>query len=310
MSSLPSFPHFTRLDIRHKDTMREIVKEFPTYSDFNFVSLFTWDNDGAISIADLFGNLVVKFSDYTTDEVFLSFLGINRISETIDTLLSYSAEHGIETKLRLIGQSVIDMIPNSDRGKYIVEEDRDNHDYILSASLLSDINKAHSQKRTKYRHFEREHGANAEYRVLDLSSDATLTKIEELLLEWQKVRLKSDNDVSREFSAIRRALKHAEELNMSGYGTYVDKQLVAFTLFEIVHRETVMLHFGKSNTKYTGLNEFHHNGLASYLVSMGIDFMNNEQDLGIEGLRHAKTASQPIDFLKKYTISSSTETSK
>ncbi|HSX52977.1 MAG TPA: phosphatidylglycerol lysyltransferase domain-containing protein [Patescibacteria group bacterium] len=303
MSSLPIFPNFEPLDLRHKDVLRKVAEEFPTYSDFNFVSMFTWDNEGTISVADLYGNLVVQFSDYGTGDIFLSFLGVNKISDTIDTLLKYCTENGIEKKLRLIGQSVIDSLTESESKKYEIEDDRDNHDYILSASLMSDIANAAPQKRTKYRHFTREHGHKAVSRLLDLGSNSAIQEIDNLLLEWQKIRSKNDNEVVREFSAIRRALVHADALNMVGYGTYVDNQLVAFTLFEIVHNKTAMLHFGKINTSFTGANEAHHNRLANYLVSLGIEFMNNEQDLGVEGLRHAKMASQPVDFLKKYTIS-------
>ena len=283
--------------------MRKIAQQFPTYSDFNFVSMFTWNNDDAISITDLNGNLVVRFSDYESGDIFLSFLGSTKLSDTIQKLLNYCVDKGLEPKLRLIGSSVIDKLTESERRKFLVQEDRDNHDYILSASFLSDISKSHSQKRTKYRHFEREHGNRAKFHILDLGLSSTQNEIQELLIEWQQIRLKNDDEVLREFSAIRRSLKHAVELNMLGYGTYVDNKLVAFTLFEIVHDKTAMLHFGKSNTTYIGSNETHHNQMASYLVSIGIEFMNNEQDLGVEGLRHSKLASQPVGFLKKYTIS-------
>jgi hypothetical protein len=303
MSSLPTFPNFELLNLTHRELLRKIAQEFPTYSDFNFVSMFTWNNDGNISVADFNGNLVVRFSDYENGEIFLSFLGINKLANTIETLLEYCVKNNMEPRLRLIGQSIIDNLPKSVARRYQIQADRDNHDYILSTELLADLNKAHQRKRSKLRHFEREYGSKAQYRELDLTINSTILEIDNLLLDWQKIRLKKDSDVRREFTAIKRSLTHASELNMLGYGTYVDKKLVAFTLLEIVHNKTAMLHFGKSNTTLTGSSEAHHNQMASYLVSKGIEFMNNEQDLGIEGLRHAKMSSQPVKFLKKYTVS-------
>ncbi len=283
--------------------MRKIAEEFPTYSDFNFVSLFTWNNDGSISITYLNGNLIVKFSDYTNGEVFLSFLGVNRILNTINLLLNYCTENNIEPKLRLIGQSVVDALSGEDRDKYRIEEDRDNHDYILSAANMADLTKIDPRKRTKYNHFLRKHGNHAVCRELNLNSESTHIEIKQLLVDWQRTRGRSDIETEREFAAINRCLMNSKELNIHGYGTYVRDKLTAFTLFELVHNKTAMLHFGKSNINIKGSNEHLQHNLAKYLQILDVELMNNEQDLGIEGLRNSKKASLPVYFLKKYTIS-------
>lgn len=303
MTNLPTFPNFTHLEITHKETLRSIAASYPTYSDFNFVSLFTWDHDDSIYVSNLNNNLVIQFKDYTSEDVFLSFLGINKLALTIEVLLDYSKKNGIKTHLSLIGQSIIDELTDYEKRKYVIEEDRDNHDYILSTILLSDIERNHPQKRTKYRKFEREFGNMARFNKLDLSSQKVISDIEELLISWKKIRLKDDIDVYREYTAIHRALLNVDILDLLGFGTYVDDELIVFTLYEIVHNNTAMLHFGKSNTKYVGSSETHHIKMANFMFSEGVTYMNNEQDLGIKGLRHSKMASQPTHFLKKYKIS-------
>lgn len=302
MDTLPAFPEFVKLSIDHKQILRNIVEAFPPYSDFNFVSLFTWDTDGDIALSSLNDNLVIRFSGYTDDDNFLSLLGNNKILETIDVLLEECEKLGLQPELKLIGESVIDAIPLNHRNKYHIEEDRDNHDYILSATNMSEISNFHPKKRTKYNHFMNNHGEHAVCKELDLTSKKIQTDIEQLLKEWQHLRNKNDEDVRKEFEAIDRCLKHASDLNMLGYGTYVKDKLIAFTLFEVVHNKTAMLHFGKTHTEHIGANEHLQHRLAQYIASLGIELMNNEQDLGIEGLRKSKEASMPVNFLKKYTI--------
>ncbi len=302
MHSLASFPDFVGLDIDHKDILREIASRFPTYSDYNFVSLFTWDTEGEIELATLNDNLIIKFSDYDDHHKFLTFLGTNKIAETVDALLTYSKKMGLPAELKLIGEAVIQAMPDGDKDRYIVSEDRDNHDYILSAANMSDIANFHPKKRTKYNHFMREYGDRHDCRELDLSSEVVVSEIKRLVIEWQSIRGKEDEDTKREFAAINRCLAHAEEFNILGFGTYIEGKLAAFTLFEIVHNKTAMLHFGKTNTTHKGSNEHLQHNLAKYIRSLDVELLNNEQDLGLEGLRKSKEASLPVDFLKKYTI--------
>lgn len=302
MHSLVTFPDFVSLDVKHKDVLREIASRFPTYSDYNFVSLFTWDTDGEIELATLNDNLIIKFSDYGDHSQFLTFLGSNKIKDTVDVLFEYAKQKGLPLELKLIGEAVVESMTATEREEYTITEDRDNHDYILSAANMSDIANFHPKKRTKYNNFMREYGDRYSCKELDLSSEEVVTQIKQLIVDWQNIRGKQDEDTKREFAAIERCLDYATEFNISGYGTYVDKKLVAFTLFEIVHNKTAMLHFGKTNTNHKGSNEHLQHNLAKYLNSLDIELLNNEQDLGVVGLRKSKESSLPVDFLRKYTI--------
>jgi hypothetical protein len=302
VDTLPAFPDFVKLDIDHKDLLREIAEQFPPYSDFNFVSLFTWDTEGSIALATLHNNIVIRFSDYSDGSEFLSLLGINELVKTIDEVFKHCEQNGLTPELKLIGEAVIEALPESAAYKYIVNEDRDNHDYILSAINMSDLTKLHPAKRTKYNRFVREYGEKSECIQLDLQTFEVRNEIKQLLKEWQIERGRNDSEVKKEFIAINRCLEHATELNMMGYGTYISNKLVGFTLFELVNNKTAMLHFGKTNTAHKGANEHLQHNLAKYLKTLDVELMNNEQDLGIEGLRKSKEASLPVDFLKKYTI--------
>lgn len=302
MHSVANFPEFSKLDIKHKDELREIAEQFPSYSDFNFVSLFTWDVDGEVEISDLNGNLVMKFTDYNDGSAFLTFLGTNQLLHTIEQLLDYCKDNNLPEELKLIGEAIVHAIPKEEKHKYLIKEDRDNHDYILSAANMSDIGNFHPKKRTKYNYFMREYGEKHQLTELDLDDPDTLQDIRQMLIDWQGVRGKESAEIKREFTAIEKCLEHSKVLNILGYGTYVDDKLIAFTLFELIHEKTAMLHFGKTNISFKGSNEHLQHNLAKYLNSLDVELMNNEQDMGIEGLRKSKESSLPIYFLKKYTV--------
>ena len=63
---IPQFPEFKSLELSDKKDIESFTKRFPPYSDFNFVSMWSWDIKEEIRISQLNGNLVVRFTDYLT----------------------------------------------------------------------------------------------------------------------------------------------------------------------------------------------------------------------------------------------------
>ena len=84
-------------------------------------------------------------------------------------------------------------------------------------------------------------------------------------------------------------------------GIYIDEKLEAFTFGEMLNDDTVVVHVEKANPEIRGLyvainklfleNEF-----------PNVEFVNREEDLGLEGLRKAKLSYKPIKLVEKYTL--------
>jgi uncharacterized protein len=300
MSYIPSFPEFARLSLTHKDLLRATAKRFPPYSDFNFVSMYTWNTDETMSVAILYDNLIVRLNYYEDDRLFLSMLGTNRLRETIETLFAYCRKNNMEAKLELVPQSVVSAIPERLKGDYEIVEDRDNHDYIVSVKNVCEGGIARNKRRS-YKRFLRSYDQKVTCKTIDLTDSEIKGQVEEVITTWtsQKI-LSAENE--KEFKAIERCLKHVEDLDIKGYGAYVDGRLVAFLIFESASESTAILHYGKSNRGIPGAFDFIKIELARHLAAHGIEFMNFEQDVGVEGLRLDKSAFYPVDFLKKYII--------
>src|SRR6185436_18008967 len=94
--TLPEFPNFKSLELSDKGAIEAITKKFPPYSDFNFVSMWAWDIKGEVRVSQLYGNLIVRFTDYLTGEPFYSFLGDSKVNETVRALLELSKRDGLK----------------------------------------------------------------------------------------------------------------------------------------------------------------------------------------------------------------------
>ena len=132
---IPEFPEFKKLELSDKEDVEVFTKKFPPYSDFNFVSMWSWDIKGEMRLSQLNNNLVVRFTDYLTGDPFFSFLGDNEVNDTIKKLLEFSKSEGLRIKLKLIPEC---SIKNADITKYNIKEDEDNSDYIYNVQLISE----------------------------------------------------------------------------------------------------------------------------------------------------------------------------
>ena len=54
----------------HRQYVEAFTRHHPPYSDFNFLSMWSWDTDGILRIGEINGNLAVRFADYVTGSPF------------------------------------------------------------------------------------------------------------------------------------------------------------------------------------------------------------------------------------------------
>ncbi|HSW37435.1 MAG TPA: phosphatidylglycerol lysyltransferase domain-containing protein [Candidatus Saccharimonadales bacterium] len=303
MLHLPAFPETKKLEISDKSIIEDFVAGFRPYSDYNFTSLYAWDIFGTTEICNLFDNLVVKFNDYITNKAFYSFLGSNKVNTTAEILLAKAQEEGLETTLQLIPETVAKEL---DSDKLVVLEDRDQFDYIVSIESQTSLSgeKNHPKKRRIKKLLAS--GMDIQDVALGKLSGHSLTdEIAEVFDTWAKVKVERGLDIREthnESRALHRLLA-AKELDAELFTITLDGKMAAFFIGEPLGSDYFIGHFEKADPNIEGLFQYIKHSVALNLHARGIKYMNIEQDLGVEGLRHAKMGSHPVHFLKKYTVS-------
>lgn len=295
---IPEFPQFKKLEFSDEEEIRKSTSKFPPYADFNFINMWSWDIKDEARISQMYGNLIVNFSDYLTGKSFYSFLGNNKVNETAEALLELSKKEGLDLKLKLVPE---DSIKGLDGGRFIVKEDPDNFDYVLPIDIIKDF----STKKTKSRRKE----VNSiiknyapEFKILDFLN----AEHRNIIYEFIKKSVPDDKVTGNELMAIKRFfVANFSDENLIIMGGFINSKLEGISCTEILGEGFFNSHFAKANSKeYKPMYSFMLQEEAKLLHSKyNGEFLNIEQDLGLEGLRKWKASFGTNFFLRKYTIS-------
>jgi len=304
---IPQFPEFKKLELSDKEEIELFTKRFPPYSDFNFVSMWSWDVKGEVRISQHNENLIVLFNDYISGVPFYSFLGKNNVNETARALIELSESLALDPVLKLVPE---DSVKDLDKKIFDVEEDRNNHDYLIPVKIFKDYNtKQTRNKKKSVKKFLSEFTVHKEN--LDLSDPATKSLVYDLFHKWS---LGKDDplEVQNEMEALERFVEnYGRATNHISTGIYVNNELVAFCFSEILNGTFSNIHFCKADTSISpGIYAYILQENAKTLHDIGHEHINLEQDLGIENIRQWKMSHGEKIFLKKYTVSYKNWTSK
>ena len=298
---IPRFPTFKPIQLTDSEEFISITEGFPPYSDFNFVSLWSWNTSGAVELSVFNNNLIVRFEDYVSQQVFFSYIGIHEHSATAEALIKFAETNNAPGELRLVPEFATIHL---DSALFKVSPDRDHFDYVYSTSKLMTLpGSLYATKRNMIRRFKRQH-ADVETKLIDPCQQEIRTNILKLFDVWGKN--KSDKfpefNVGHERIAITRFFDAARSSDLVTQGTYLRNEVVGFKIFELLKGGYSIGQFSKCDTRIAGLADYIMNCAGTYLYERGIENLNYEQDLGNVQLRAAKESFRPIHFFKKYTV--------
>lgn len=189
-------------------------------------------------------------------------------------------------------------------GMYEVQYNRDSADYLYETETLASLSgkKLHG-KRNHINRFLENYPDYKYERIDDENCDECL----ELAYAWAKKNIQDEpaervEDKTYEKCALEFALKHRDELGLIGALIRVEGRVVAFTLGGRLTEDTFDINFEKAYAEVQGAyaminREFVRRELTGY------KYVNREEDMGVPGLRHAKTSYQPVCLVEKGLVS-------
>lgn len=285
---IPQYPEFESINLNMRAELHPRLSMLKDgVSEFTFSNLYLFRHTYNYKLSWLPNNTLVISGTKEGKSFFMLPCGLPD-KETTDSLF---AQHDF---LKGLSESDTDAsrIFLEENG-YLVEEDRDNFDYLYLRSDLADLSgRKYHKKRNMVKGFINNHNYE-EHPLCNHNVDDALSVLD----RWIEGR-----DDKGDYEAAKEALLLKNELRLRGYIYYVDGVPSAYSLGEPLARgRSFAVHFEKAVGGFRGIYQFINQAFASCLAKHYI-YVNREQDLGDPGLRHAKMSYKPSGFVKKYVI--------
>jgi uncharacterized protein len=290
--NLPKYPDSRPLEIKDIQVFNQIFKaDPPVISEFTFTNLYAWREAYKFRVAEKNGFIMV-YSDSVLKKRFFAPLGAGDIKTLMETILKEK-----NCLFFRVPENVKALFENDPL--YRIEFDADNSDYLFkSADLIALPGKKYDGKRNLIKKFKSFY--HYEYLKLESPHADECFQFEE---EWCSIKnCDSVEGLFKERRAIREMIVHCAEFDLVAGAIRVEGKICALAIAQQLNPDTLVLHVLKANPAMVGLyqvicNEFLANQAREY------EFVNMEQDLGVEGLRRSKLSYHPNEMIKKFEIS-------
>ncbi|MBQ9099151.1 MAG: DUF2156 domain-containing protein [Clostridia bacterium] len=298
-STLPQTLSWQRITPQLQQEYQRIFQQAPgRAADRSFANLYLWSDTYHASIAFAENRIFVRFSANGTGFSYLFPLG----SGDLDTALSAIREECMAagTPFTLVGvtEEELTLLQKSKHPILAVDEARDMADYLYDATSLATLS-------GKKLHAKRNHinafSAQNNWSIRPLTAqDAPLCR--EILAAWSAER--ESDSTAAEQAAIERAFGAFDTLLLEGALLAVDGTPVAFTVGSMTTPDTLDVHFEKAlptaNGAFPTINrEFVRMMQAKFPT---LQWINREDDMGLENLRRAKLSYRPALLLHKHRV--------
>ena len=265
--------------------------------EYSFANLCMWGRQRAAFV----GDFLVLFSQFDRRSVYPFPLGHGDIKPVLDAIIHDARKRGLPCYLSSMTQEDCTLLEQLYPGQFRFHTDRDNYDYVYRIEDLATLKgKRYQSKRNFANRFWSNH-PDAKLLPMD---EHTQPLAQQMVEQWFLAKESADPlaDFHLEKLALERAFQRREALGLEGLVLVEDGKCIAMTMGSPLSDNTFDIHFEKALDGYDGAYATINQGFARYLLGKhpNVEYLNREDDLGIEGLRKAKLSYHPDHLVEKH----------
>lgn len=260
--------------------------------DLNFANIFCWAETYHSEVAEVEGFLVIRFTIGNT-KAYMQPVGNGDKLLIISRLRQDAFAERIPLQLYGLSYEWRNFLEENYPEEFAFDTPRALSDYIYRTEDLAQLQgRKYQPKRNHINRFM----ARYDWRVEELSRE-NIQDCLALSKKWLEGRDVGETEAN-EFNSIQRAFDHFEEVGLRGLVLYADGNPVAFSYGTPILHNTFCTHIEKYDLDCEGAATMINRLMAESLAGE-YEFINREDDLGLEGLRFAKMSYHPVTLLDK-----------
>lgn len=287
-------PEIKRITIKDKDIFKKYYNNIDA-SIYNFTNLFMWSGEDSIVYFEEDGFIVPVFQFGKTPPTVLFPVGEGDFRLCVLKVCDYLSSRGVNpvfsqltndmmAKMKEYFPTEFEFVPNRNAADYVYEVEK----------MITHSGKKLHSKKNHLNYFLKNY--NFEYRTL---SENDMDECKALFDMWQAQKEEDLKLIAESKEATYKVLDNFKELGVKGGGIWLDDKLIAFSIGEQITENMALIHLEVADSSYRGaFNAINQKFCENEWKDL--KYVNREEDMGIEGLRKAKTAYNPVFLIDRY----------
>lgn len=291
---------FIPITMEHQEKFEDFFKKYPQkLSGYSFASLLAWST-----------SYIYAWTYLEEDTLLISnwieTLGQRHLLQPIGTFspqlqqifLHSIAKNNYPIRIYRVSDQFIEK--NGEFCSHFEDlNDRNRANYIYNAADLATLVGGHFEKK-------RNLIAQAEklYQwTLQLLTEKNLSSCTKILANIGiKQMAENSKSLQNELKALDVIFANFFRLHQKGCMINVAGEPAAFAIYNELNPQTADIYFEKAEKKFKGLYQLINRETAKLILNEGYEFINREEDLGVEGLRQAKKSYFPIELISSHLL--------
>jgi len=288
---------FKEIKLSDKPLFDEYYKKHPQDMCFlGFSILYLWKDYLKCEFAVADGEIILKKGGNGRFPVNFSLPQTtkNEFKKALDMLI---CECGEDLRITALTASQKEFVEELYPGMFEFKESRDSANYVYETEkMMSLAGKKLHGKRNHINKFKTLY-PNWEYIEIDNSNVYECVKVAE---RWFLEKEDGDEEMVQELLTCKTALNNMNELGFKCGAIRVDGKIIAFSVGEFLNPRMAHIIIEKADVNYPGAYTIINNEFLKRNFSTS-QFVNREEDVGVEGLRKAKLSYYPAYLIDVYS---------
>ncbi|MDO5014882.1 MAG: phosphatidylglycerol lysyltransferase domain-containing protein [Clostridia bacterium] len=287
---------YKAVTLEDKEKINKILTADPQIgSEYCFGNIYMWSEAYNAKIGFYKDFFMLKMKE--DEKPYYSFpVGNGDLKECLDVLKNEGKEKNHEVSFYNVSKKNLEKLDKLVDCKFKITKNDGQGDYIYLVKDLAELKgKKYKSKRNHISYFLK----NFEYEYEEINKD-NLEECYQMSLEWNKLNKANIEEYeSKEPQAIKRAFENFDYLGLVGALIRSNNKIIAYTFGEKINDYMFCTHVEKAYADVRGAYPLINQQFAENTIN-NFEYVNREEDLGIEGLRKAKQSYRPVMLLEKY----------
>ncbi len=247
-------------------------------------------------------NLVLELYDPAIPGNCIAIIGNENLNETINNIFIYQTTNSLNNEVSMLNEEQAKLLLNYP--KFKINNDTDLDEYIINLNEYCNLRgKKLKSNRQAINNFSRKYGNNLNMEILDSIDDLIIKSLVNSMHIWEQKRSTNHDPSGTQLKYLEKMLLKSSLLGIKCAILKFNNSIIGFCIFsKVIEKKFGIAHIAIVDHTFVNSYDYLVFRVCEHLKNNGYQYLNIEEDMGIEGIKFKKQHMNPCRYQKRYSV--------